>query len=117
VRQTLVRVLADEQISVIPEGVAHVSEASPLNPELFRPLEQLTEEYWPGTPVVPTLCPGATDARFLRNAGIPTYGIGVYVTDLDDSRGHARDERIPVATFYEGDVFLRRLLKMISGGR
>jgi hypothetical protein len=30
---------------------------------------------WPGVPIVPTMSTGATDGKYLRIAGIPTYGI------------------------------------------
>ena len=42
---------------------------------MFGPVEKLTAEYWPGTPVVPVMSAGATDGAFLTPAGIPTYGV------------------------------------------
>jgi acetylornithine deacetylase/succinyl-diaminopimelate desuccinylase-like protein len=41
VHQTLVRVLADEQISVTPVTKAIISAPSPLDPQLMRPIEKL----------------------------------------------------------------------------
>ena len=35
-------------------------------------VEGLTNEMWPGTPVVPTMSTGATDSRFLRNLAVAT---------------------------------------------
>jgi acetylornithine deacetylase/succinyl-diaminopimelate desuccinylase-like protein len=116
IRQTIIRVLADDQVSVTAPRNAAPSPASPLNPEVLRAVEKLTEEFWPGTPVIPTMVTGATDGRFLRNAGIPTYGVDGFGGDLFDVRAHGRDERMPVKSFYEGVEFSYRLVKALSGG-
>ena len=68
---------------------------------------------WPGAPVVPVMTTGASDARYLRSAGIPTYGIGAW-SDMDDVRAHGRDERIGVTQFNEEVEFLYRLVKMLA---
>jgi acetylornithine deacetylase/succinyl-diaminopimelate desuccinylase-like protein len=109
-------VLADDQISVTATRVAEASPASPLNPEVLHAVEQLTAEFWPGTPVIPTMVAGATDGRYLRSAGIPTYGVDGFGTDLFDVRAHGKDERMPVKSFYEGLEFSYRLVKALSGG-
>ena len=36
--------------------------------------------------------------------------------DVNDIRAHGKDERVPVTSFYEGDEYLYRLVKMLSGG-
>ena len=35
---------------------------------------------------------------------------------MDDTRGHGKDERIRIENFYEGEEFLYRLVKALSGG-
>ena len=57
---------------------------------------------------------GATDALFLRRAGIPTYGVQGIFFDRDDIRIHGRDERLGVQSFYEGQAFLYELVKRLS---
>ena len=116
VRETIVRVLADEKISVTPAGNATPSAPSPLNPEVLHAMEKLTGEFWLGTPVIPRMLTGATDGLFLRNAGIPTYGVDGFGTDMFDNRAHGKDERMPVKSFYEGVEFGYRLVKALSGG-
>ena len=69
---------------------------------------------WPGVLVVPALNIGASDSVYTRAAGIPTYGLCSIFYDLDDDRAHADDERIGVASFYEGVEFTYRLLKAMS---
>jgi acetylornithine deacetylase/succinyl-diaminopimelate desuccinylase-like protein len=59
---------------------------------------------------------GATDGSYLRNAGIPTYGHSGLAGDINDIRAHGKDERILVQSFYEGEEYLYRLVKLLSGG-
>jgi len=114
VQRTLVRVLADDQISVTPIGTPVPSPPSPLNPEIMREVEQLSGRYWPGIPVVPTMLAAATDGSFLRNAGIPTYGHSGLAADVVDVRVHGKDERILVKSFLDGQDYLYRLVKALS---
>ncbi|HMF01898.1 MAG TPA: M20/M25/M40 family metallo-hydrolase [Terriglobia bacterium] len=114
VRSTLIRVLQDPKISVSAIDDATPSEPSPLKPEVFRAIEKITTEIWPGVPVVPSMSTGATDGLFLRNAGIPTYGVSGFFEDVEDTRAHGRDERLGVKQFYEGREFLYRLVKALS---
>jgi acetylornithine deacetylase/succinyl-diaminopimelate desuccinylase-like protein len=69
---------------------------------------------WPGLKVVPVMETGATDAVLLRNGGIPTYGIALQFSDLDDIRAHGKDERIRTSYFYDGVEFGYRLLKSLG---
>ena len=114
VQKTLVRVLADDQISVMPIGTPVLSPPSPLNPEIMQAVERLTAEFWPGIPVIPTMTAGATDGSYLRNAGIPTYGHSGLGTDVVDVRIHGKDERILVKSFLDGHEYLYRLVKVLS---
>jgi acetylornithine deacetylase/succinyl-diaminopimelate desuccinylase-like protein len=116
VRATLVRVLADDQISVTQNHEAVLSTPSALHQEIMGAIETLTAEFWPGIPVIPTMSAGATDGSYLRNAGIPTYGHSGLAGDLDDVRAHGRDERVLVKSFYHGQEYLYRLVKRLAGG-
>ena len=114
VRAALTRVLDDPKISVTPIGDANPSEASPLRPDIMGAIEQITNQMWPGIPVIPVMSTGATDGLYLRNAAIPTYGVSGFFEDVDDTRAHGRDERLGVRQFYEGREFLYRLVKALS---
>ena len=89
----------------------------PLNPAVMQPLTAITGEMWPGTPVVPTMGTGATDGVYTNPAGIPTYGVCGLAIDIDDDRSHGRDERLPVASFYNGVEFYYRYLKAVGEGK
>jgi acetylornithine deacetylase/succinyl-diaminopimelate desuccinylase-like protein len=116
VKATLERVLADDQITVTQLDQAVLSAPSGLNEEIMGSIEKLSREFFPGAVVLPTMSAGATDGSFLRNAGIPTYGHSGMAIDVNDSRIHGNDERIPVNSFYHGQDYLYRLVKMLSGG-
>jgi acetylornithine deacetylase/succinyl-diaminopimelate desuccinylase-like protein len=114
IKELLINVLADKQISVTPIRPAKRSPPSPMNPEVIGPVERITQQMWPGVAVVPAMTPGATDGLFLRNAGIPTYGVSGLFSEAGDVRAHGKDERMGVKAFYEGQEFLYRLVKEMS---
>jgi acetylornithine deacetylase/succinyl-diaminopimelate desuccinylase-like protein len=114
VEATLVRVFANEKIRISRDGVAVHSPAPPLSTEIMRPVEEITAQMWPGTPVVPTMLVAATDGRFFNNAGIPTYGISGMYHDIAGSNAHGLNERIRVKSLYDGHEFLYRLIKALG---
>src|SRR3984885_2216697 len=116
VKATLERVLADDQIVVTQLGQPVLSAPSELHEEIMGKIEKLSQEFWPGAVVLPTMSAGATDGSYLRNAGIPTYGHSGLAGDINDFRAHGKDERVLVKSFYEGDEYLYRLVKSLSGG-
>jgi acetylornithine deacetylase/succinyl-diaminopimelate desuccinylase-like protein len=116
VKQALQRVLADDQITVTQTGEPILSAPSELNPEIMGAIRKITEELWPGVPVVPFMGAGATDGSALRNAGIPTYGQTGLSGDIEDVRVHGKDERVSVEAFYKGLDYHYRLIKTLSEG-
>jgi len=114
VQRTLARVLADDKIAIAPDGEPVLSPAPPLTPELMRPVERIAGQMWPGIPVIPNMLAGATDGRFLNNAGIPTYGISGMFREPDGGGVHGLNERIRVRTLYEGQEYLYRLVKALA---
>ncbi|SHG64479.1 M20/M25/M40 family metallo-hydrolase [Bradyrhizobium erythrophlei] len=116
VKATLERVLADDQITVTQLDKPVLSAPSALHEEIMGSIEKLSQQFWPGAVVLPVMSAGATDGSYLRNAGIPTYGHSGLAGDIYDIRAHGKDERILVKSFYEGEDYLYRLVKMLSGG-
>jgi acetylornithine deacetylase/succinyl-diaminopimelate desuccinylase-like protein len=117
IRDTLVGVLADPKITTTFVDEAKPSSPSPLTPEVMRPIEAVTKAMWPGVVVVPVMGTGATDGLYLRNAGIPTYGVEGIFYEIDDIRSHGRDERVGVKQYFDGLEFLYRLTKALSSPR
>ncbi|MET0412537.1 MAG: M20/M25/M40 family metallo-hydrolase [Polyangiaceae bacterium] len=116
VQKTLVSVLASKEIKVIADRRDTGSAPSPLAPTLIATIEKLTAKFWPGIEILPTMSAGATDSRFLRNAGIPSYGHSGLANDIFDVRAHGKDERVSVKAFYEGQQYLYELVKALAGG-
>jgi acetylornithine deacetylase/succinyl-diaminopimelate desuccinylase-like protein len=116
VKATLQRVLADDQIALTQIGQPVLSDPSPLNKDIMAAIGKLSAEFWPGAVVLPVMSSGATDGSYLRNAGIPTYGHSGMAGDINDVRAHGKDERVLVTSFFQGDEYLYRLVKMLSGG-
>jgi len=123
VRKTLEKLLADPKVTVtiVPVKAAdgtlvpQVSvPASPLLEEVVQAEEKTVDSLWPRLPVVPTMSTGASDGRYLRIAGIPTYGIACMFFELDDNRAHGKDERIEAKDFYDGVEVSYRLIKNLS---
>jgi acetylornithine deacetylase/succinyl-diaminopimelate desuccinylase-like protein len=111
----LVKVAGDPAVKVtIPEVRGPLANATPLTPQILKPVETVAHQLWPGVPVVPALEPGASDAQFLNPAGIPTYGITGLFTDPDGGNIHGLNERIRVQSVYEGRTFLYRLVKLYA---
>jgi acetylornithine deacetylase/succinyl-diaminopimelate desuccinylase-like protein len=88
--------------------------ASPSSQEIIGKVEMVTNKLWPGIPVLPVMGVGASDGKYLRAAGMPTYGISGVFVDMDDFRMHARDERIRVEDLYEGLEYIYEIIKTFS---
>ena len=114
VRERLIEVLADRKIDVSFLNEATPSVPSPLLPEVMEAVESLTHAMFPGVVVVPIMGTGATDGLYLRNAGIPTFGVDGLFDDIDDVRSHGKDERVGVKQFNEHLEFQHRLLLALS---
>ncbi|HEX5764007.1 MAG TPA: M20/M25/M40 family metallo-hydrolase [Woeseiaceae bacterium] len=114
VQAALETAIADNEVLVSPVAEAKPSPPSPLTPEVLGPIEQITEDLWPGVPVLPTMSTGATDGLYLRNAGIPVYGVSGLFSDIDDNRAHGQNERILIRSYFEGQEFLYQLTKALS---
>lgn len=114
VEATLRSVVADTAVAVMPIDTAIPSPPSPIAPDVFAPLERVTRQMWPGVPVIPSMETGATDGLYLRNAGMPVYGVSGVSLDADDIRAHGRDERIGVRAYYAGFEFTYRFVQALA---
>jgi len=115
VEATLRRLAADDRIALRAVYAPVPSPPSPLTPAIMGPIERLVAEQFPHVPIVPVMEAGATDGLFLRNAGIPTYGISAVFEEQNDVRAHGRDERLRVQSFYEALEFWYRMMRAYAG--
>jgi acetylornithine deacetylase/succinyl-diaminopimelate desuccinylase-like protein len=124
VRQKLVELVADPKITVqyvgalggVTDHAAQIEPRAspPLRPDVIEPLEKVTEEMWPGVPVIPDMATGASDGVYTSAAGLPDYGISGEAIDRDDIRAHGKDERIRIESFYRAVDFYYRYLKAVT---
>jgi len=117
VRDTLIRVLDDPTIKISVLTPATPSPESPLSASLISTVEQVAHQLWREVVILPQMSAGATDSKYTRLVGIPSYGIDGMFDDLDDARAHGQDERIGVAAFREEADFTYRLMREISRQR
>ena len=108
------RLFADDQVKITIAANEGASPVSPLRPDVMKAIERVTDTMWPGVLTVPQMSVGGTDGRYLRIAGIPTYGVQGFFQDRDDARAHGRDERMLVQSFYEGQTFLYEVVKILA---
>jgi acetylornithine deacetylase/succinyl-diaminopimelate desuccinylase-like protein len=82
---------------------------SSLTSELYQAIERAVPQQFAGAAVVPFLSTGATDSAELRLHSVQSYGLLPFpLTEADEQRMHADDERIPLPSFRTGIEFLYR---------
>ena len=114
VMKTLEKVIADDQVIVTVKNGEGKAPPSPMRADILKAFNQITDTMWPGVITLPSMSTGASDGRYLRESGIPTYGVQGFFLDRNDIRAHGRDERMPVQSFYEGQTFLYELVKKLA---
>lgn len=110
-RAELQRAIGDEQVVVEIVRRRDGSRPPRLTSQIMAPVERVVARMWPGTPIIPTMTPGATDGRFLNNAGIPTYGMSGMFSAPGESNAHGLNEKIRVQSLYEGRNFLDAIVR------
>jgi acetylornithine deacetylase/succinyl-diaminopimelate desuccinylase-like protein len=85
-----------------------------MRPDIMKAFGRITDSMWPGVIILPSMAVGASDGRYLRSSGIPTYSLSGLFSESDDVRAHGRDERMAVRSFYEGQTFMYELVKALA---
>jgi len=118
VMAVLNRIIGDTAVRITMRGGDRLNaggKPSPINPTLLSATTQLTKQMFNDVPVIPTMSTGATDGRFLRGAGIPTYGVSGIFSSSGETNAHGRDEKLRVKSYYDGLDFLYQLVKIVAG--
>ena len=80
---------------------------SDITSPLYKTIERITPQEFPGAIALPFLSTGATDSANLRLHKVQAYGLNPFpLTESDDARVHGDDERIPIESFRKGVAFL-----------
>ena len=88
---------------------------SSVDTALYRLLERVSTDNFPGAPVVPAVGAGFTDSHFLRDLGITAYGYIPTVIPLEDRAGvHGNNERISVENVRRGVSIMLDILESFA---
>ena len=113
VKRVLESVVADPTITVSTVYKMVPSPASPLRDDLLPTIEETAGAFWPNALVVPSMSAGATDGLYLRNAGVPVFGVAAIEIPPDQDRSHGLNERVPVKSVYQAREFWNALVKAL----
>lgn len=118
IEKHLIAVIKDPGVKVERHLDFGESDASPLNSPVLRAAMSVGHEMFPTSPIVPTLLQGASDSRFLRQIGIPTYGLSpLFITEEDRSRVHGANERLRKKSVAAGAEFFHKVILQLAGGQ
>ncbi len=117
VKSTLERVVGDTGVKVTfllpPSGPLGVP-PSPVNSELLAAVTSATKKMWGDIPVIPFMVTGATDGKYMRAVGIPTFGVSGLFAEAGENNMHGRDEKMRVKSYYDGLAFLDQVVRSLS---
>jgi acetylornithine deacetylase/succinyl-diaminopimelate desuccinylase-like protein len=116
VLRTLAKVMGESDVEIKPTRHSQATPASPIHKEVFGALEKILTTRQLTVPIVPTISKGATDSRYLRQRGIPCYGVSTIALTENDARlMHGVDERIPSASIRPGLEMMYELVTLLAG--
>ncbi len=122
IKAMLAEALGDLADSVDMEIVSDdASSASPVDTPLWSAMQRVATALHPGSRNVPYMTVGATDARFFRRLGVPSYGFGLFSERItfDDfnSMFHGDDERVDQDSLRLSTELWLALAEDFVGGR
>lgn len=91
----------DVTVSVVEGSSTPETDASPLRQDIVDAYRSAVDKRFKGVEVVPYMSAGATDGAYLRNVGIPVYGVGGSWGIVGQRSGsHGLDEKIWIDGFH-----------------
>lgn len=99
----MAKVIADPAVRIVPlPQTRPPSPASRLDTEMYRVMERVAKNIYPGATVLPSMSTGASDQAQLRAKGIQSYGIGPASTESDAQNypAHGDVERLAESSLY-----------------
>jgi acetylornithine deacetylase/succinyl-diaminopimelate desuccinylase-like protein len=124
IRQQLIALFNDPKMTV--KYVSDAGDISDVAPDrkaivppppikaVFDPLTRITQQIWPGVPVIPVMENGASDSIYFAQAGFPCYGYSGVALERDDVRAHGQDERLPVESYWKSLDFMYSFAKALG---
>ncbi len=102
------RIVNDTAVEIQSAGGQEMpsTEPSSMTTDLYKAMERVFTKASPKAAVAPYMARGATDGSFLRQKGMPVYGVPVFVREGNESRAHGNDERIALVSLDSGAELL-----------
>ncbi|MHC3130404.1 MAG: M20/M25/M40 family metallo-hydrolase [Candidatus Bathyarchaeota archaeon] len=91
---------------------------SPSNSEYYQLIDNTLQKFVGNDLILPSVTAGTTDSRYLREIGIPSYGIGMITLNADPALMrsiHGKDEKIDIDSLRLKTDFLVALAKKYLG--
>lgn len=114
------KVINDPQVKIEPlPATRPPSPATRLDTEMYRVLEQVSRQMYPGVTVLPTMSTGASDKAQLRAKGQQSYGIGPAGTreDFTSFGAHSDVERLAEPSIYPFVAFVWSAVTRIAASQ
>mgnify|MGYP001591386508 FL=1 len=112
VQAALAGAINNDKVAISLSGPRSPATPTPsLGANILAPIEAIAARHFPGTPIIPVMTTGATDAIYTSAAGIPTYGFSAIFMDADLSGIHGLNERIRVKSIMDARKFQYELIK------
>ena len=105
--------IAGDKVVVTVTYPAVKSPPSMLTKQVENLIQTAVDKTFQNIPVVPMMETGATDAIYLRSAGIPVYGTSGIMEDPTGGRAHGLNERVEVDAFAASLEFWYQLMKQL----
>jgi len=109
----MLKVVADPQVSIEIESInSRPAPPSDIDTDFYRSIQKSALTVFPGALVVPMMSTGFTDSAELRVRNVTCYGLGPFpLTEEEDARVHADNERLPLASIRPGIELVYRAVE------
>ena len=114
--QAELQAIAGKEVKVELASGGDWSEPSPMRDDILAAYRDAVAKRFPGTAIVPWMSAGASDAIFIRAAGIPTYGVGGLWSYIGEQSGsHGLNERVVSKAFHDQIDIWEEMLRLLAG--
>ncbi|WP_293900534.1 M20/M25/M40 family metallo-hydrolase [Phenylobacterium sp.] len=115
---TLMRVMDDPKVAIAALNPDKpIAIPPPLDPKVVEPMKAAAAKHFPGVPLVPAMSSGATDGLYFGPVKMAIYGVPGIFGDPDGGGVHGLNERLRVASLYDGRDYLFDLVKVYVGAK
>jgi len=96
-------------------SIGEAAPSSSLTSDLFKTIQQATQEEFPNVAVIPVMSPEATASAYLRLRNVQAYGLRPFPLSVQDAaRTRGDNERIPLDSLRTGLEYLFRVVSQFA---